>query len=204
MAEASVWFRAAIGKRKNAEARWLLPMICRRGGIDKGDIGAIRILDTTTEFEISERVAGSFAVKIRRPDKEDNIRIEPLAEAPPAQAPSERRAHSPRHEAGDTDHNARRSENSRGATAPTQRGKPHGERGSKSGSEPAFGKKKKHRNKPGKAGTGRRVVCESRTRKEHKEETPRLIRLSWSQDTSYSVFERKPAPDVIRGGYRFA
>ena len=59
MAEASVWFRAAIGKRKNAEARWLLPMICRRGGIDKGDIGAIRILDTTTEFEISERVAKS-------------------------------------------------------------------------------------------------------------------------------------------------
>src|SRR3984885_2416688 len=31
MAEGSVWFRAAIGRRKNAEARWLLPMICRRG-----------------------------------------------------------------------------------------------------------------------------------------------------------------------------
>ena len=42
MAEGSVWFRAAIGRRKNAEARWLLPMICRRGGIDKQDIGAIR------------------------------------------------------------------------------------------------------------------------------------------------------------------
>ncbi len=27
MAEGSVWFRAAIGRRKNAEARWLLPMI---------------------------------------------------------------------------------------------------------------------------------------------------------------------------------
>ena len=53
MAEGSVWFRAAIGRRKNAEARWLLPMICRRGGIDKHDIGAIRIMDTTTEFEIS-------------------------------------------------------------------------------------------------------------------------------------------------------
>ena len=51
--EDSVWFRAAIGRKKNAEARWLLPMICRRGGIDKHDIGAIRIMDTTTEFEIS-------------------------------------------------------------------------------------------------------------------------------------------------------
>ena len=47
MPEGSVWFRAAIGKRKNAEARWLLPMICRRGGIEKQDIGAIRIHDTT-------------------------------------------------------------------------------------------------------------------------------------------------------------
>ena len=82
MEEGSVWFRAAIGRRKNAEARWLLPMICRRGGIDKQDIGAIRILDTTTEFEISQRVAASFAVKVQRPDKEDNIRIEALAAAP--------------------------------------------------------------------------------------------------------------------------
>jgi ATP-dependent RNA helicase DeaD len=88
MAEGSVWFRASIGSRKNAEARWLLPMICRRGGIDKHDIGAIRIMDTTTEFEISERVAESFAVKIRRPDKEDNIRIDVLSDAPQAQAPS--------------------------------------------------------------------------------------------------------------------
>src|SRR5712672_1236381 len=43
MSEGSVWFRASIGSRKNAEARWLLPMICRRGGIDKTDIGAIRV-----------------------------------------------------------------------------------------------------------------------------------------------------------------
>src|SRR5258707_14345811 len=77
MSEGSVWFRASIGSRKNAEARWLLPMICRRGGIDKIDIGAIRVMDTTTEFEISGRVAESFAVKIRRPAKEGNIRIQP-------------------------------------------------------------------------------------------------------------------------------
>src|SRR6516225_11210132 len=82
MAEASVWFRAAIGRKKNAEERWLLPMICRRGGIDKGDIGAIKIMDTTTEFEISERVAESFAAKVKRPDKEDSIRIEAMADTP--------------------------------------------------------------------------------------------------------------------------
>ncbi|ABD04891.1 DEAD/DEAH box helicase [Rhodopseudomonas palustris HaA2] len=85
-----VWFRAAIGKRKNAEARWLLPMICRRGGIDRQAIGAIRILDTTTEFEIAAAAAVDFAAQIKRPDKDDNIRIEPLIGAKPIEAGAER------------------------------------------------------------------------------------------------------------------
>jgi hypothetical protein len=44
-------------------------MICRRGGIDKDDIGAIRVMDTTTEFEISARAADKFVGNLRRPDK---------------------------------------------------------------------------------------------------------------------------------------
>lgn len=151
MGEASVWFRANIGRKKNAEARWLLPMICRRGGIDKGDIGAIKIMDTTTEFEISARVADSFAVKIKRPDKEDNIRLEPMADAPKGQAPSEKRPHAPRREPGEGSESARRSDYSRAAAGPKQHGKAHGEGDSKFGDGPAFGKKKKHRDKPGQA-----------------------------------------------------
>jgi ATP-dependent RNA helicase DeaD len=91
MAEGSVWFRAAIGRRKNAEARWLLPMICRRGGIEKGDIGTIRIFDTSTDFEISATAAESFAAMIKRPDKEDNIRIEALPGGPQDAASAVRR-----------------------------------------------------------------------------------------------------------------
>lgn len=85
LGDGSVWFRAAIGRQKNAEARWLLPMICRRGGIDKSDIGAIRIFDATTEFEISGEVADQFTAMIRQPDKQDNIRIEALTGAPQMQ-----------------------------------------------------------------------------------------------------------------------
>jgi ATP-dependent RNA helicase DeaD len=132
MVEGTVWFRAAVGRKENAEARWLLPMICRRGGINKRDIGAIRILDATTEFEISEQVAESFAVKVRRPDKQDSIRIEPLAENPSGQRASEKRSRSDRREAADTDLNP---------TRRMPRGKPNGE------GEQKFGKKKKHRNK---------------------------------------------------------
>lgn len=152
MGEGSVWFRASIGSRKNAEARWLLPMICRRGGIDKHDIGAIRVMDTTTEFEISERVAESFAVKIRRPDKEDNIRIEALAEAPQGQSPSEERSRQPRREGGDNDHTARRNDNSRDERGPKQHGKPPGKSGPGFGREPDFEKKKHYRDKPAHAG----------------------------------------------------
>jgi ATP-dependent RNA helicase DeaD len=146
MAEGSVWFRANIGRRKNAEARWLLPMICRRGGIDKGDIGAIKIMDTTTEFEISERAAESFAAKVKRPDKEDSIRIEPLADAPrlPAEKPA------PRREAADGDHRQRRDDRPRDASGFKPR-KPHGERVAKFDEAPSFGKKKKHKNKPAHA-----------------------------------------------------
>jgi ATP-dependent RNA helicase DeaD len=149
MAEGSVWFRAAIGRKKNAEARWLLPMICRRGGIDKHDIGAIRIMDTTTEFEISKAAAESFAVKIRRPDKEDNIRIELLADAPQAQARLEQRLPAPRREGKETGRGARQNDRSRDDRGTKPHGKPPGESGSRFAGEPAF-KKKKHR--PGYAG----------------------------------------------------
>jgi ATP-dependent RNA helicase DeaD len=158
MAESSVWFRANIGRRKNAEARWLLPMICRRGGIDKGDIGAIKIMDTTTEFEISERVAESFAAKIKRPDKEDNIRLEPMTDAPQAQAHSEKRPHAPRREDRETDDSPRRSDDFHAARGPKPQRKPHGEGGSKFGDGPSFGKKKKPPNKPGHAGQSKAVT----------------------------------------------
>ena len=92
MPEGSKWFRAAIGRNKNAEARWLLPMICRRGGIGKQDIGAIRIFDSSTEFEISANAVDEFTAKIKRPDKEDNIRIEALPNGPQGDsAPFEKR-----------------------------------------------------------------------------------------------------------------
>ena len=126
-------------------------MICRRGGIDKHDIGAIRIMDTTTEFEISQRVAESFATKIGRPDKEDNIRIEALAEAPQGQARPEKRSHPPRREDGKPDRSARQTDEFRDARAPKQHGRPHADSASKSGGE-GFRKKKPYQDKPAYAG----------------------------------------------------
>lgn len=49
----SAWIKLSIGANDRAEARWLLPMLCRAGGLSKGDIGAIRVSDTATHVELA-------------------------------------------------------------------------------------------------------------------------------------------------------
>ena len=148
MADGSVWFRAAIGRQEKAEARWLLPMICRRGGIDKQDIGRIVIGDTNTDFEISGRAAESFAVKIRRPDKEDNIRIDPLADAPQDRAPAEKRSYKPRREGEETGHRARQTDKARDDRGQKHYGKSHSESAPRFEKDASFKKKKPRKDKP--------------------------------------------------------
>jgi ATP-dependent RNA helicase DeaD len=75
------WFRLDIGRKKNADPKWLLPMLCRKGNVTRQDIGAIRIFDHETKVEISERVAMEFAANMRRPGG-DNIRVERLSDRP--------------------------------------------------------------------------------------------------------------------------
>ncbi len=49
-----VWFTLSVGRDARAEARWLLPMLCRSGRIGKDAIGAIRVRDSETHVEIAE------------------------------------------------------------------------------------------------------------------------------------------------------
>lgn len=49
----SQWFRLSVGRAHQAEARWLLPMLCRFGHITKNEIGAIRIAQDETFVEIA-------------------------------------------------------------------------------------------------------------------------------------------------------
>ena len=77
--EGSAWFRIDIGRNKNADPRWLLPLICRRGHVTKSDIGAIRVFDRETRFEIAAAAAQRFAAAIAEaPD--DGVRVVPLTE----------------------------------------------------------------------------------------------------------------------------
>jgi ATP-dependent RNA helicase DeaD len=68
-----------VGRNRNADPRWLLPLICRRGHVTEREIGGIRILDRETKFETARNAAGRFASAVRRPDNMDpGIRIEPI------------------------------------------------------------------------------------------------------------------------------
>jgi len=54
------WFSINVGRKDNAEARWLLPMLCRSGDISKDDIGAIRIQPAETFVEILKTSVDGF------------------------------------------------------------------------------------------------------------------------------------------------
>ncbi len=71
----AAWFRLNIGRKKNADPKWLLPMLCRRGNISKQEIGAIRIFDHETKVEIAQAAAADFAANMARPSG-DSIRAE--------------------------------------------------------------------------------------------------------------------------------
>ena len=79
------WFRITVGRSKNADPKWLIPMICRLGHVTKKDIGSIRVFDRETKFEIAKAAEAKFSEAIRA-TAEDEIKIE--ASAPPgASAP---------------------------------------------------------------------------------------------------------------------
>ncbi len=56
-----VWFRVDIGRERNADPRWLLPLLCRAGAVTKAEIGAIKIFDRDTRFQIAAEFADTFA-----------------------------------------------------------------------------------------------------------------------------------------------
>lgn len=61
-----VWFTLSLGRKQRADPKWLLPMICKAGGVTKRDVGSIRIDETETRFEIAGDKAEAYAQQISR------------------------------------------------------------------------------------------------------------------------------------------
>lgn len=83
----SAWFALSVGRDRNAEPRWLLPLILRVGRLDKDSIGAIRVQPSETFVEIAlDRVEGFRAALGEGMVLEEGITVRP-AEGPPGAPP---------------------------------------------------------------------------------------------------------------------
>ena len=81
--ENGVWFKITVGRERNADPKWLLPEICRQGEITKRDIGAIRVYERETRFEVSPDAAEAFAAHVSDARKKGGVRIFPAPDGQP-------------------------------------------------------------------------------------------------------------------------
>jgi ATP-dependent RNA helicase DeaD len=110
--EDTVWFRMEIGRRQNADPRWILPLLCRRGHITRNEIGAIRIGGDETYFQVPRSIASKFGDALARTadseDAQDRILIEQSASGPREDARENRRKGGPdRRPGGSSPHKPR-------------------------------------------------------------------------------------------------
>jgi ATP-dependent RNA helicase DeaD len=74
-------FEINLGKSQKAEPGWLLPLICRRGGVTRREVGAIRVGPQSSQFEISGEAAADFALAASESDpRAPHVRIRRLEE----------------------------------------------------------------------------------------------------------------------------
>lgn len=81
-----VWFHLSVGRQQGADPRWLIPLICKRGGVQKSDIGRIDVLGHETRFLIAEQMAPRFAALVSQKGGSGSdaaILIEPMREPLP-------------------------------------------------------------------------------------------------------------------------
>lgn len=71
----ATWFRLSIGRAKNADPKWILPLLCRIGHITRKEIGQIRIFDRETKFQIAQEVSGRF-LEAAQASEDKDVRVE--------------------------------------------------------------------------------------------------------------------------------
>jgi len=98
-----VWVSVSVGRKHNAEPRWIMPMLCRAGHITKQDIGAIRIHENDTHVELAPKIVDQFfnavgpARKIEKTITVDKLKGSvPPAEGSRSQKPTHERSRKPR------------------------------------------------------------------------------------------------------------
>ena len=83
----AVWFRINVGRKNNADPKWLLPLLCRRGGVTKNDVGAIRIMGNESFVAIAAKASKDFGKAAQKPGHDEDADVEiKQADGPPRDA----------------------------------------------------------------------------------------------------------------------
>ncbi len=102
-ADEVVWFRLDVGRNRNADPKWLIPLICRIGGISKPQIGSIRTFPEETRFEIAKTHEKAFREAVAASKEE--VKITPSEAPTPGSMKASRfagpKSNGPRREDGD-------------------------------------------------------------------------------------------------------
>ena len=79
----STWVALSVGRDDRAEPRWILPLMCRAGGLDKDAIGAIRVQDNETFVELTEAAAHGFMGRLGAGNElEDGVTVRSVEGTP--------------------------------------------------------------------------------------------------------------------------
>jgi ATP-dependent RNA helicase DeaD len=106
--EGAVWFRLNVGREKNADPKWLIPLICRQGHVTKADIGLIKIFDRDTRFEILAPSAARFAETVAA-STDAGLKISPADEPFAKTSPPRGKYDGPKHEGAPKPHDGPKS-----------------------------------------------------------------------------------------------
>ncbi|RYE07766.1 MAG: DEAD/DEAH box helicase [Hyphomicrobiales bacterium] len=142
--EGGVWFSLALGRKHRADPKWLLPMICKAGGVTKRDVGSIKILDTETRFEIAAEQAASFAAQVAQGPVEKGAVITPVSDGGAPRSYKTKYADEPRF----SERKPRFEDKPRFDDKPKFEGKPKYEGKPKFEDKPKFEGKPKYEDKP--------------------------------------------------------
>lgn len=66
-----VSYQVSWGEDKGADPRRLLALVCRRGGVERGDVGAIRVGPRSSTVEVTKETADRFERSVKKPDRRD-------------------------------------------------------------------------------------------------------------------------------------
>jgi len=81
--ENSVWISLSVGRKQNAEPRWLIPMLCKAGDITKAALGTIKMQPSETYVELDADEANTFFTALGSKKTIDkNIRVTKLDKKP--------------------------------------------------------------------------------------------------------------------------